>query len=85
MHPVGVADARRSVEPPRTAGAGDACVALDNVAVVALLGVLLPTPPNPTANAIMVAPPTSEIAFVASDFISFAFSVVLFFCPCSRA
>jgi hypothetical protein len=81
MQPVGVADARRSVELPPTAGAGDACVAVDDVAVVVLLGVLPATPPNPTAKAIMAAPQISEIGFVASDFMSSGFSIVLFFCP----
>jgi hypothetical protein len=70
MQPVGVADARLPVAPPRTAGAGveGACIAFDDVVVVALLGKLPPTPPNPTAKAIIVAPPISEMAFLASDF-----------------
>jgi hypothetical protein len=59
------------------AGAGGACVAFDDVVVVALvdkalLGKLAPAPPNPTVKAIMVAPPNSETAFVASDFMRFA-------------
>jgi hypothetical protein len=52
------------------AGAGGACVAFDDVVVVALvdkalLGKLAPALPIPTVKAIMVAPPNTETAFVA--------------------
>jgi hypothetical protein len=42
---------------------------LDDVVIVPL-GELPPTLPNPTAKAIIAAPPNSEIAFVASVFMS---------------
>lgn len=70
MQPAGVADGRLPVWCPRMAGSRGACVAFDDVVVVvALLGKLPSVPPNPTARATMAAPPNSEIAFVASDFI----------------
>jgi hypothetical protein len=69
MQPVGVIGARPPTGRPRSAGGS--CVAFDDVVVGALLGKLAPAPPNPTAKAITVAPPNSEIAFLASDFMSF--------------
>jgi hypothetical protein len=70
MQPLGDAAARPSARPVLPA-ADEASAGATFDAVAVRVGMLPVLPPNPTAKAITVALPISEIVFVASDFIRF--------------